>query len=60
MLDLHTSGLARLLRPLANALAQGLGKAWVVEDPDATRILQARHPTRVARAGRVPVTMLLS
>ncbi len=51
MLILYTRGLAHLLRPLANALAQGLSKARVVEDPDGTR-KKARHPTRVARAGQ--------
>ena len=52
VLDLHASGLADLLRTLADALAQRLGKARVVEDADAARVQKARHPARVARAGQ--------
>ncbi len=40
------------LRALADALAQRLGKARVIEDADAARVQKARHPARVARAGQ--------
>jgi hypothetical protein len=52
MLDLHASGLAHLQRPLADALAQWLGEARVVEDANAARVQKARHPARVASPGQ--------
>lgn len=39
MFDLHANGLSDLLRPLANSLAHGLGKARVVEDAYAAAVM---------------------
>jgi hypothetical protein len=38
MLDLDAGGLTHLLRPLADAFAQRLGKVRVVEDTDTARV----------------------
>jgi hypothetical protein len=45
-------GRADLLRALADALAQRLGKARIVENADAARVQEAGHPAGVTRPGQ--------
>jgi hypothetical protein len=51
VLDLNGGGFANLLRTLADALTQGLGKARVVEDANAARILSAPARNCMETAG---------
>ena len=52
VLDRHPGLHTDFLGTGANALAQRLGKTRVVEDADAARLQDARHPRRVACPGQ--------